>query len=735
MQSIKPMVMEQPGFAVQQYDFTIVLSNAITAILSVNQRPGMFRPLKTQDLENWRLLATQAAAAPHEVDIARMLEQAMATGRLQDPTQYLETFKELLVLLMADMQKVTSVGDCLAKMLMESGIWGTEYVTSPSLGYPRRYYRLRTKMPDYGFPFGLPSFAYDAALTCTETVTGGSGGTARNPGGEDPFQRAIANLCGCFDLPAYSDALIKERSKLKLGRDYKDVFFGSVAAVNEQLRFLVSAGLLYRAQVVALALRLTDEEFDKHADIAINTQPRERSVCEAAVKMRAALKAMIPCHPLLESTANMLKGNRILTAWGERPLLLRHTDREDIKLQPELERCNYGRSTMGQLFTAYALADYYRLRALAESESSSGQALPAALIADVAPDLPNEIRNKPIMTTMGGADVQGLSRSTVGSLLEQLTRYEKYVSLWPDIAAMLGWSGATTGNVGTIEAIGGDFVLTNGEYYSSSPVGVLAGMRPSLSMGSAKVTGLPRRIDSRFNTGVRVDDMTQEERDAAEGHTVVTPTQIVWSVVTAQGWASAMSGEFAYMRYFIPAGMSMGEENAERRWTGVESEADDPIAQIVRALYMRRSPNGFVRQMYGDPEWPSTLETNEGWFQRTSWDAWSWSAADPTGMQAQFLSHMGPSNVDRTHQFYLYKEKWNYRIPVQMARPDSYDWYDERGNYMLTSKYEGFIIFDDTVNLPESTAAVDRLMELLRVTAPTVADVRDAEEAQPPVEA
>jgi hypothetical protein len=92
-----------------------------------------------------------------------------------------------------------------------------------------------------------------------------------------------------------------------------------------------------------------------------------------------------------------------------------------------------------------------------------------------------------------------------------------------------------------------------------------------------------------------------------------------------------------------------------------------------------------------------------------------------------------PEGVDPKPEVYIYRESWNMRIPVRLARANCYEQYDELGAYKKTVDFEGFVVFGgEPVDLRSfGTTGVQAVVDLLKATA---VDGAAGAEAKPPTD-
>jgi hypothetical protein len=288
-----------------------------------------------------------------------------------------------------------------------------------------------------------------------------------------------------------SDKLVPDAQSIGT-RDPKEAHWGISGSLAQADR-LTAIGLLYMVQADVFWTKFTDPLYNAAYDVAFTMNPRDRAALEFKKRLRTDLLRTIPLHPVLESIANLFGNATISTRFGEKPLAFRHGSTDEVPTTAPVSSAMLStgslRSLLAQQVVADALADYGRLQEIAQSN-----VWPSDLLSAVAPTL----------GAQGVANILRTKLATVkwrshGEVIEWMARNQKYVKLWPEVARSLGWGGAIGAPAVYIEAGGADFVLSDGDFYSHTPLSVLAGLRPALSIGNKKVTGLAVRFEEHFN--------------------------------------------------------------------------------------------------------------------------------------------------------------------------------------------------------------------------------------------
>jgi hypothetical protein len=480
-------------------------------------------------------------------------------------------------------------------------------------------------------------------------------------------------------------------------------------ALNQADR-LTSIGLLYLVQADVFWTRFTEPLYNAAYDVAFTLNPRDRAILEFKKKLRTDLGRLIPLHPILESIANLFAKVEVSTRFGTKPLAFRHgpTEEQPAGASSSSAMLSVGslRSMLAQQVVADALTDYSRLREIAKTQS-----WPSDLLGQVAPTL----GTAGIAVMLGVKDGVAPYRSH-GEVIEWLARNDRYVRVWPEISRALGWGGAIGAPSMYIEAGGADFVLSDGDFYSHSPLSVLAGLRPAISVANKKAMGLSVRFDEHFNTGPDSDAVTLKDNRSED------PVKIKWSTLTFTGHMSATKGAVALTRFYMPPGMQMGEQGGETRF--ISGGTSDPLAMEIMQFFKTQSPDGFVRHWYGEPAERVSRIDDHVLYMRTSWDSWT-ENADPKKTQEVLISKYGPDNIESQNttgpDLFIFRDAWNMRTPVQLARTYELELYNELGELRVVFPYDGHLMYNDTLELGDSVSSVDGFVDLLRVHAPELA--------------
>lgn len=710
MQPIRPRITNVPGTPGIIVSPRIILSNLITLLVSTNHRPTMLRPIRLDLMSSWFDVATHKILRNDDASRLIGMFDAAKAADFKDPMRmFLEAYAPVIGALMSDPEYVSDAGEELGQRLEETGDWDVMYVTNAAMGYPRKYYQFKYEIGD-----GVPLFGTTLReLEDLEWVLGKPTNQKDVSKLAAPrlAQAALARLCWLFDRIYMGINLVPE-GKNASERDPREPFLGKTQAAMLQARRLTSVPLLYMAQYTALWPRIVSRIDDYATKLAAELYPRDGAALELRGRIKTAALAKIPLHPLMATFASLFESRLTLsTYFGEKDCLLIPNT---ITL-PSGDTATASRSGLAQIAITAALGEQLRLAAL--TSSSSGTAWVQSIIGDVAPNVLATTAREQGAITLG---------TGYAALLEMLLRVNKYVDLFPTIEQQLGWSGGKTLTLTSIEAAGADFVLTDGDYYSDSPLMVLAGLRVGLPISNNQVMGFSRRFDAHFNTGVTygLGVPIPAASDAGLGHTA-----IVWSTITCQGHRSNSDSDEVYCKFYMPAGMSMGESGGEARWN--DANASDPIGKRVASYYTRKSPGGYVRVDALTPTSQQSRSAANLVRYVTDWDTAVESAGDPDAAQSELLATYGTEGVDRSVNLLRYRDSWNTRVPVRLARDNAYIWLNEVGNKIRGMAFDGNVVFDDTLNLTHDVSSIDGLLSLLPVDEPRFSSEIVAEVVSP----
>lgn len=695
---------------VLQIDASLLISNALNIIIHNNHRPTMFRDLTDVTMRQWR---SKSYIQRDGSQMLRLAEQFQA-GRPPSPaTAFLQDYKDVASALMSEPTYHRDAGEALRDCVTRVGTWGVSYVALPALGTARAYYQLRMQGHELATPFTLPSWT-PASGDALRTDNSDPMAITVESAGPSGLRDVIANIAMAFDRPAISADLVPDSKTAASPRESREAFWGQATAALNQVDRLRAIGLLWCRQLDAFALRMHDPMWDLAFELAHAQFPRERPILERYAELRSAVRDLIPIHPFLESVTNLINQVSLSTYWGTKRAAFRF-------VSVEQEQIHRGRqSAMAQRLMLYAMAEYANLRSLA----TGANAWPVKWAADNAPDL-SQTEITGILRSGAPAPGEPTDTQTYSDVLEWAAVNEKLVAMWADVARSLNWSGAVPAQAYTVDAAGADFMVTDGQGFSDNPAAAIAGLRPLLSLGNIQASGFERRMLTNFGLG-KVSAQAPELDNGG----VESPMAFSWSTIVAKGHTTALKGKDAYIRFYMPPGMWMGEPGVMTRFAGGMEE--DPIGQMVVGYYMGASPGGYVKENYSPPRVSISRTANGATYMVTSWDAVAVSSNAPDNAQTALLAGYGEQNTSKKLDYYFYSPDFKLRTPVAMTRAPQFDVYDELGAFVETKQFDGHILFGGDIALPNDSSVVDAYVDLLRVTAPALGIVNDP--VTPPTE-
>lgn len=713
MRPLSTLMHEEAGSPVLEIDPNVILSNIITLIVYSNTRPTRMHTCDADMILSWFNAAKDRVNDNDREAILRSYwtaraEVTSAPTDWRDATRiFLAPFADFINIIIREKTYVPNAGEEMEEALLKTGYWSRLFVATPSTGHPRPYLQfnadLTAGMPLLGTDLGEMAFTARRQTRDTDDAM-------------MTAQRALATTLWCLDRVMLNDKLVPDPRTLMEGRDPKETFMGAARAAQRQAIAVASVPLLYMMQLPALWPRMTDALNQHGHDLATRLYPRDRPSLDMRANIRKHVMDTIPVHPLVGLLANIFSNRPMLsTYYGAKPCVLIPTGTDFPSLR--INGSGGGRGThsgLADLVLAAALGESLRLQALIGS-SINAQEWVKAIIGDAAPALN-------VVDVMKYASIT--SGESYASILEQLTHINRYVELWPQVSKVLGWSGSPSISLSPIEAAGADFVLTDGDYYSDSPLMVLLGLRPSLPISNPRVLGFTRRFETDFNQG---PDLRHDAVDVSKG---VTRTRIVWSTLTTPSWVAANAGDESLARFYLPEGASMGELGGSLRWA--EGVITDPVGERVRNYFKLKSPAGYLATTRpAIPVRDTAIATEILTYYPTDWDAAVVCASDRQLAQKTLLDAYGPTGTVKELRLVYRETGWNLRVPVQMARNGHYLWLDETGNPVRSEMFDGHVVFDNKVDLNVDTGALRTIVDLLKVESTGLLDGLE-EQAKPP---
>jgi hypothetical protein len=766
-----------------RYPVEVLISNILTAITTCNRTVTRARVLNSNDYATWVSTAIGLHNVDERANLVKILEDKemfKAPGQL-----FLARYGHVVAGLMTPSDSlVNDVGGTLAKELADEKWVTQEYVDMPCFGYPREYLKLAVSPNAEWFnaPYNLPS---PEALSGAAFAVGGAKQTIKNdinslvsskdvpvPLGATTnwaptWASLFSKLASRYDAVNLSNSIIPTAESIA-GRSgtIKENFFGSALIPLEQMDHLTATGLLWAVQHIAFYLELHHQDYLWRAEFARRIYPHEVPLIDTAIKIREMARTMFPLHPLFRSWINMIKDVKLNTMYGEVPChLIAHSNLGFNPNKPRLEE--------RQISNMSSIAQQFMVNAISEAErfqSIVGQSLVGPLSSNllgfthdpIGGTVPAE-KHWPLdlLETIGRVldksdvrralayDVEERPLMTATKLLEWCVEKERFIKKWPELTKKLGWSGS--GVAGTsirMTIAGGDFVLCDGDRYSSDPADVITGLRPCYSLGNRKVIGIGRRDDKDFNTGPALNKRSEIA--------ILVATE--WSPMIATGRLSPSIGNEHLEYQYQPSCMTMGEEvggSHPIEFPILDAVISTPESRIVASVWRDKLPLKIlpIKEKYGDPVDTKSSFKGSTSIYVTSWDVIT-HGTDKVEVATALADKYGPDNLEQ--RVYTENEKqedgttiavqkktplisfrlrtsprFNFRFPVATIADRRFFWIDEFGRYEqeLTDK-SGWIIYNNEVECSTSGQRVDEIVTQWPIRTTGVPDAM-AQEPKP----
>jgi hypothetical protein len=274
---------------------------------------------------------------------------------------------------------------------------------------------------------------------------------------------------------------------------------------------------------------------------------------------------------------------------------------------------------------------------------------------------------------------------------------------WDEMAGKLSWS-SLGGDVGTLNQMGAEYVVTDGIAFSGSAIAAGLGFTPTLSSANMKISGMSRRSDTDFNI--------------RDGH------EIDWSTVTVKGYQGSMTGDDIYGRRYIPAGMWMGEPDVDRKFGS--NVKTDPFGNMVIDYYSSKSRD-YVTVNYGMPTNETAEEAGEA-FTLTDWDSYALNSSINDTQKALLTGYRDQTvNIGDTAPPFLLlsREIFYHRVPVRICVDQEYHFFNEMGNYRKVLRQDGHVNYNADVDISTSGAALQAIVDSLKVNAANMSAFSD----------
>jgi hypothetical protein len=694
MFGLKPTTIEIDGGVALQFDPRVGISNIINLALGSVERPTEVRDFTLSDFRQWRSASVLSLGESRSAKI-RTLYRKAEQGDLNAPPNsiaidvILEEFGGLIAKLFPPPKYVKNASVEFAKQLESSGSWSIINVAMPALGRPCPYYQLDAKP--------LSDLTAIRSFKLKTELSDGDG-----------FNQALADLVMLLDRTAYSSSLVPEAKTYK-GRDMKDPLFGPMEVAFWQRQHMIALGTLYAMQGLAFKLALGESLWLKAAELAKTQYVAEAPIIDWYMNLRRSVRDMIPIHPFLQTVVNGYSNVSVITSFGTKSAVM----------VPTTTRVTAAAGA--DIADVYSLAATLRVAAISEmmhmSELSQTSQWPKEWLERVVgvktKHFPREFMLPPQP-----------EQNMFLAIYEWLQVHSDVVSLWPALVSKLGWTSPLAGPATEIDAIAGDYIVTDGDEYSADPRCGLFGLKPIISLGQVKAYPVSPSVEKNWGAGPVISEIVDFAKQGYEGCVAFE-----WSVITAKGYISTTDPDSAMRRYYIPLGMVMGEEGYELRY--IASDTLDSYGQVIADYWNRQSPDGYVKQWYGEPAQSTSKLEAGAYYIRTSWDVQVWGQV-ATQVRSTFLTSMGEVNVETEISHFAYRPTgWNMRLPMRMSRANGYLWTDELGRFQDSHNFSCTMLYTEGVTLGHSAAALEPYTAIIPVKQPELPDLLGGEAQKP----
>jgi hypothetical protein len=554
--------------------------------------------------------------------------------------------------------------------------WGSEWVESPSLGYARKY-------------------KYMNAQTGIEKA---DGLLITSPCSE--FNIRLALTLMLLDLGRYGPDLLPKPVPVD-GFDPRDQPWGVYLSGEEQLLQIRGLFILYLIQGTIFSAHVNKRLNDRRFELGYALDNRVHAEMDAwrANQEYVLSEAQLPMHPLLSYVAHALQSGTIKTYYGDRDILYRWGAREDAAAlkkengDKKIEIPDGIKSEMGKQMIEAAMADMHLLRRQRDNGEKGAKwgdcyrPSPVPAAGEQPPDddnggaarrySPDNVNNEPM---------------TYGTFVRQMKSLGRVFPFIKEYAGKLGWT-TLRGDVGQIDQAAADFIASDGETYSASATAAALGLRPVISLGNAKVSGFKKRMEYTWNGG---DGTAVQPEDAG---------LFLYSTINVDGFQGDTKSREMLSRFYMPAGMSMGGKFADFFFT--YTGTDDPLGQEAISWYTDVARDAqYVTMWYQDP-----IEGIKKPFNYTSWDGWSYGKRKTAVEEAYQKAYVEQMKPLAESGFLLADGHFQWRLPVQMTRPNYIEMYDMNGTFTYVFGYDGGILFGGDVTLSVTSADLEAIVQ------------------------
>lgn len=477
-----------------------------------------------------------------------------------------------------------------------------------------------------------------------------------------------------LDQHRFTFAMFAPPDKLDFAIEKRDRQFGDILSVKYILEALWAFSALYRTA----AMRLIYGVSTRQRALGRAHYRQRLNISTDAILMDDAGESdftSLPHHTLGRYLENVFATGQITTDVGTHDAIW-----YDVSTSISTWLGN-AQSTLacGDAPAQIALHYEHHLQTLLASTAIGGTACAArAWEAHNGTDKVNDALQSTLQFT---ESIKGTPR-----LLERMTA----------MANTLGWS-SISGNIGTLDALGADFAITDGVMCSVPADQVLLGLTPCLSLGNIKARGLSIRFDTGF---------------LAKG-----PPEV--SILPLSGQVEVGASTDYVERIAIPVGMLIDEPSAEA--VNTYSLELTPLARVTKAHYVTRM------QVYPVRDYLTiTPPPDQTLVVKTDWDTYGFtgtivanaSSLEKRGELAatwnQALVNSGQA-VSANDSLFAVREDgqpfYSRELTVR-TRTDTYDIITQVGIYAKQQEYQHIVVFDNTFDLGYAFKDLDKLLAL-----------------------
>lgn len=432
MKGISPTtVIEVPGYVVMSVDVSTMLSNIVNIYVTGNRR-SVFVSAIDQDTNQSLLTKALTRVSSWQNELAKIAILDV-TARIKELTTDLGPFLKAMSM---PPVRVTDLGAFDRDLLLGTAGWQPTAVISPSLGYPRKYLRLRpdetrSELDGLNLPAPANQWSQDVALTLLE-----------------------------LDRGRFSMDLIPSIEGLSVGaHGTRERPIGMYLGLSKQLDAIFTMYMLYALQGPLLVLHANQRYYKALYELTHVMDVKARVMLERHQEAVDMLLG-IPLHPLCSVVASALQTGTVKTNYGTKDLLYRYGSNGFNKNGAERDSLSEMRSRM---------------------------------FASIAADM-----NSPIDVQWGDKDAPK-DITTALDLAQRIRSTSSIWEGFAAAATRLKWSNVSGGDIGEVRQSEADFILTDGEGFSDSPTAAMLGIKPVLSLGNAKALGFEVRFQTDFN--------------------------------------------------------------------------------------------------------------------------------------------------------------------------------------------------------------------------------------------